>query len=157
VTLSESDDDSQSERLTAPKFVGLSPQAALRKGRGLAVTVKGDCFTGNIFWQSPAAGETIVPGAVVAVQAQQPFTEGAQGFRIPDVTGMTANQAALLLTRLHVKFTLDGVGKILSQKPAPGSIMRTGGTLTLHCQQFRRRRYSLASPKQTTRSGRQNG
>ncbi len=156
VTLTENNSDNQAERITAPKFIGLTPGAALHKGDGLHVTVKGDCFTGNVFWQYPSPGSQLGPGTVVAIQAQQPLTKGVKDFRAPDMTGMSARQAGILLARLNVRFTLDGAGKILSQNPAPGSIMRTGGILTLHCQQAGKNRYSLA-PAGLSLSGESDG
>lgn len=152
LTLAERDSESQSTPVVAPKFIGLTPKAAVRKGEGLRVQVRGDCYAGNVFWQYPASGKKLHPGSVVAIQAQQPLAKGAKDFRTPDMTGMSSRQAALLLARLNVPFSLDGVGKILSQKPAPGSIMRTGGTLTLHCQRAGKINYSLA-PAGLTLSG----
>jgi cell division protein FtsI (penicillin-binding protein 3) len=134
------------KNIKAPNFIGLTPRAAINKGAGSSVTVKGDFGRGNVIWQYPVAGARITPGATVAIQTQAPLSKGDQEFQTPDVVGMSARQASLLLTRLNVPFALDGVGKIVSQKPTSGSIMRTGGTLTLRCQQAGKKTYSMIRP-----------
>ncbi len=146
LTLEKGNSAYAKKSIKAPKFMGLTPQAAINKGKGLQVAVKGDCYVGNVRWQYPAAGSPIEPGSVIAIQTQDPLLKGAKEFRAPDVIGMSARQASLLLTRLNVPFALDGVGKILSQKPASGSIMRTGGILTLRCQQAGKKTYSTLHP-----------
>ncbi len=149
LTLEDDPAELEENYVVTPKFIGLTSKAANSKGAGLDVTVKGDycndCdpYSGVVFWQTPAPGAKILPGSIVAIQTQPPLSKSAKDFQMPDVVGMTASQASLLLTRLNIQFVLDGAGKILSQKPVPGSIIRTGGTLTLSCQRVTGKQYSM--------------
>jgi cell division protein FtsI (penicillin-binding protein 3) len=74
--------------------------------------------------QVPTSGP-LLPPVIVPVVAG-----GADG-RIPDLTGLSARDAAGALSRLRMGARMFGAGLVVEQQPAPGTVIDPGGRVTL--------------------------
>jgi beta-lactam-binding protein with PASTA domain len=72
----------------------------------------------------PTSGP-LLPPVIVPVVAG-----GADG-RIPDLTGLSARDAAGALSRLRMGARMFGAGLVVEQQPAPGTVIDPGGRVTL--------------------------
>ncbi|MFQ5607367.1 MAG: penicillin-binding transpeptidase domain-containing protein [Candidatus Zixiibacteriota bacterium] len=120
-----------------PRFVGLTHTKALDKANETKVTLRGDFTHGDVVWQFPEEGSPLGPDGVVAIQLSRLENPDASQKDnpvrsiIPDLEGLTIQQATLLLARKHLRFKLEGVGRIVHQEPSPGGIISDGSALVL--------------------------
>ena len=105
-----------------------------------------DVAEGGIFYQDPAAGESLEPGSAVNVTVSL----GPQQVEVPEVYGMdlaTAKQtvanAGLYYTVVEVEEN-EPAGTALSTDPAAGTLVDPGATVTLY--------YSSGPPPETTQA-----
>ena len=111
--------------VAVPSLVGLSyAQAALRlQSMGLLLSSGG---TGDrVVSQDPSPGVPAKPGESVAVELGGPAA--AQG--IPDVLGMTEDDAYDALAARGYRLSATGAGIAARQAPAPGASLARGGTV----------------------------
>ncbi|HSH00694.1 MAG TPA: penicillin-binding transpeptidase domain-containing protein [candidate division Zixibacteria bacterium] len=129
--------ENHAEVSDAPRFVGLTHWKAAERAAEHGVTLKGAILEGDVIWQYPAPGAPLGDDKVVAVHVAPAATPGAQPqpntgtHTTPDLTGLTVRQAALLLARLNMPFTVEGYGRIIDQRPLAGSIINSGATVAL--------------------------
>src|SRR5688500_14304411 len=77
-------------------------------------------------FEQPTAGPATAP-EIVTVAATRDGSDA--GF--PDLTGMNARDVARVLARLGMSPRLHGGGRVVRQRPAPGSPIETSGVATL--------------------------
>jgi beta-lactam-binding protein with PASTA domain len=103
-------------------------QAGLRGPSQITTEILATVAPGTIVGQAPHAGEHVSPSAPVILQvADAPAT----GTIVPDLDGLTPQQADSALARVHLKMgaispALDPKAHIASQLPAPGSLREQG-------------------------------
>ena len=86
---------------------------------------------GTIFDQDPPTGTTVSVGTIIHVVA-------AQGVMVPDVSGLSRDQAQSRLTEVRLNLgrmadepSSQPLGTVLSQEPPPGTIASLGTTVDL--------------------------
>ncbi len=106
-------------------------KAVLRE-LGLRATLQGK---GNIVQkQYPEPGTQVAIGSAVVLElGAQPLEEGER-LLMPRVIGLTAREAINRLSLLGVQVDVNGAGRVVNQKPAPGEAIRRGGRCTLECR-----------------------
>ena len=50
---------------------------------------------------------------------------------MPDLRGQSLRKSLRLLQGIHVKISIQGTGKVVSQKPSPGTTLKEGAECTL--------------------------
>lgn len=79
----------------------------------------------TVYEQVPKSGVSLEPGAIVCLYAssEEPRTQ----VTVPNVNGMTAEQAQSTLKSHNLNFTIDGKkGKVISQEPTYGTQVEEG-------------------------------
>ncbi len=117
-----------------PNLVGLSASAAEEwvEHAGLEVQTAGE---GDIVLaQKPLAGKSISENETImlSTQAGAARTEGIRV--VPAVTGLPVRNALNLLAAAGIKAVVDGSGKVVQQKPSPGSRLKASEQVLLHCE-----------------------
>ncbi len=117
----------QPQQLTLPQLAGLTYAEAALRLNALGLLMQSQGSGSQVVAQSPAAGAGIAPGATVTVQmggAQQ--TAG-----VPDVLGLTVQQAEAALSARGYHMVPSGSGVAAQQKPAPGTSLKSGRPVTV--------------------------
>lgn len=109
------------EPTLVPDVAGLTVEEAEKvlQYAGFTTEVHGDgpVVTG----QFPTAGARIRPGSkVVLVTGGATITESVETVEVPDVTGLTRNEAAAALTSVGLRLDAHGEGVAVEQEPPPG-------------------------------------
>ncbi len=124
-----------------PSVVGMSEdqaRATLREAnfKVSVESVGSYVAAGTVVSQSPAGGTATIPGVTVTIQVSNGV---APIVRVPDVVGLTVDEATAQLSAVHlfvvvqhqdVKKDAD-VGIVLSQDPAGGKTLGEGSTVTI--------------------------
>lgn len=92
---------------------------------GLKVDVLGSGST--VVAQMPASGERVLPGAKVLLR-----TDGS--VKMPDLSGWSLSNVMKLDRLLGLKPNVKGSGFVASQSIAPGTVVKTGETLSVKLQ-----------------------
>ncbi len=126
--------------VTVPELVGLSDQDArsrleevgLEHGVRSAVSHP-DAPKGAVLAQSPIPGQQVRPGAPVEVT----LSLGPEMHSIPDVSGLSARQASIVLDRLGFRVTTREAnhsveaGRAFGTEPGPGTELNVPADVTL--------------------------
>jgi len=82
--------------------------------------------------QSPKSGVSLLPGSVICL-----YTDGAEKLqsKVPDLKGMTADQAKDPLTAVNLNIAVTGSGKVVSQDVLAGSPVAEGSVITVTLQE----------------------
>lgn len=99
---------------------------------GSIVEVVGsDLPAGRVIGTIPAGGSRLAPGTVVALRV----SNGQRSFLMPSFVGWELFEARHAALRFSLDIVVGGTGAdgdvVLSQTPAPGTVVRGGATLTL--------------------------
>ncbi|MDK9699392.1 MAG: penicillin-binding transpeptidase domain-containing protein [bacterium] len=115
---------------TVPELIGMSDGAAQRLAQGWVFQREGS--GDHIIAQEPAAGMRVTNNTIRIVLAD----ERAQltSIPVPPVYGMSLRNALAKLSELKLTAEVQGVGKVLTQNPAPGTILPCGSTIQLICE-----------------------
>lgn len=126
--------------ITVPELVGLSDQEARGRlgGMGLEFGVRStvshpDAPEGAVLAQSPIPGQRVRPGAPVEVT----LSRGPEIHSIPDVSGLSARQASIVLERLGFRVTTSEAnhsleaGRAFATEPGPGTELKVPSDITL--------------------------
>lgn len=126
--------------VTVPELVGLSdPEARGRLAElGLEFGVRStvshpDAPEGAVLAQSPIPGQRVRPGAPVEVT----LSRGPEVHSIPDVSGLSARQATIVLERLGFRVTTSEAnhsleaGRAFATEPGPGTELTVPSDVTL--------------------------
>ena len=126
--------------VTVPELVGLSDQEArsrleevgLEHGVRSAVSHP-DAPEGAVLAQSPIPGQQVRPGAPVVVT----LSRGPEVHSIPDVSGLSARQASIVLDRLGFRVNSreanhsTEAGRAFGTEPGPGTELTVPADVTL--------------------------
>jgi cell division protein FtsI (penicillin-binding protein 3) len=78
------------------------------------------------------APETLVPAAYRPAAGREPPPPPSREPGImPDLQGRSAREAAIAAARQGLVVELEGTGRVVSQTPAPGTVIETGDTCRL--------------------------
>ena len=126
--------------VTVPELVGLSDQEARIRLEevGLEHSVRSavshpDAPEGAVLAQSPIPGQQVRPGAPVEVT----LSRGAEMHSVPDVSGLSARQASIVLDRLGFRVTSREAnhsieaGRAFGTEPGPGTELTVPADVTL--------------------------
>ena len=82
--------------------------------------------------QSPKSGVSLLPGSVICL-----YTDGAEKLQsqVPDLKGMTADQAKNSLSAVNLNIAVTGSGKVVSQDVLAGSPVAEGSVITVTLQE----------------------
>ncbi|MBE0417536.1 MAG: Stk1 family PASTA domain-containing Ser/Thr kinase [Coriobacteriia bacterium] len=129
-----------------PDVVGMTESDAMRVLRdadfevGIQREYNGDVPDGQVFSQSPAAGELAPPETVVTIV----ISRGTQLVRVPDVVGKSRGDATSELQAVSFKVNVteefhDTVAKdrVISQSPEGGVSLDAGATVTIRVSKGR--------------------
>ena len=132
------------DRIAVPDVEGISAGAAADAVRdaGLKSTARpiaSDEPPGTVVEQTPAAGEEVSEGTVVALRIaeKRETTPEPAIVRVPDLVGTTSAHARSRLRAIGLRGTQRPVesqrpaGEVISQSPRAGAALREGGTVTL--------------------------
>ena len=121
-----------SETIKVPDLAGKDVVAvlAILESRGLKPSLKGSEFSvaipkGAVIYQDPAPGEEIKKGRAVKIVV----SKGTQALAMPDITGITIQQALLMLEQNGLKPASQAVSHhfqipsetVIAQVPSPGT------------------------------------
>ena len=130
--------DTKGERIV-PLVVGLTAQAAANKAAAAGLTLRGVTKGGDITWQFPAAGPGYKNGKYLVIaadswQSDAGDTADTEAWMVtPNLVGLTAREASLLLSRLGVTFELAGIGRVTDHWPPAGALLRRANSLRIDC------------------------
>jgi len=129
------------QAVKVPDLYGNTPDqaAGILEGVGLELgTVSkdysSDVLEGGIFYQDPAAGESIEPGSAVNITVSL----GPQPVEVPNVFGMDLETAQQTVVNAGLKYTIFKVennkpaGTALSTDPQAGTLVDPGSTVTIY-------------------------
>ncbi len=87
-----------------------------------------------VIWQVPEPGKKVQKGESVSLVLEQSSDTPKGQIRVPDVSGKSMRRAInrLLIEDFEVK--VHGSGKVISQSPKAGEVVRLGSTVVLYCQ-----------------------
>jgi stage V sporulation protein D (sporulation-specific penicillin-binding protein) len=121
--------ESEPEPVTVPGVVNLPLEEAVASLRaaGLNFTLRGD---GDVVReQVPQGGATVLSGTRVVLQLKSGPENGKAEVTVPDLTGLTIKDAAILLEKIGLTLTPSGSGIAVEQKPAPKTKLRRGAAV----------------------------
>lgn len=107
--------------LPVPTAIGRAMRA------GLPVEITGDGLV--VTDQVPAPGSPMKPGDKIQLMAKPTASPSTR--LVPRLTGMTAAEAALILTELQLVPEVHGSGHVAAQTPKPGTVVEVGSTVSL--------------------------
>jgi stage V sporulation protein D (sporulation-specific penicillin-binding protein) len=115
--------------VTVPGVVGSAVGQALARlhEAGLRAEVAGGAG-GLVAAQLPGPGAAVAPGTLVLLEVA-PGGPGDELVSVPNVTGRTMTQAALLLESAGLHLEVEGTGVAVAQSLAPGTAVREGTTV----------------------------
>jgi len=115
--------------VTVPGVVGSAVGQALARlhEAGLRAEVAGGAG-GFVAAQLPGPGAAVAPGTLVLLEVA-PGGPGDELVSVPNVTGRTMTQAALLLESAGLHLEVEGTGVAVAQSLAPGTAVREGTTV----------------------------
>ncbi len=100
---------------------------------GLSLKMKAEGSGDFVLNQQPAPGTRMHKGQEVVLQLFE--VVAADGYlKMPDVTGLPLRQALSKLSVMGLKPVVYGHGKVIRQKPEPGSQVRTGIRVVVECE-----------------------
>jgi membrane peptidoglycan carboxypeptidase len=124
-----------------PSVVGMQEDAARTTLRAAHFKVASQVVasylpTGTVVSQEPAGGTSTIPGVTVTIQVSN---GKAPIVKLPDLIGLTVNEATAQLSALHLFIDVQqqdvhngkNVGIVLSQDPAAGKKLPEGSTVTI--------------------------
>ncbi|RPF46786.1 stage V sporulation protein D (sporulation-specific penicillin-binding protein) [Thermodesulfitimonas autotrophica] len=114
--------------VTVPEVVDLPVHEAIERLRaaGLRFTVRGQ---GDVVRaQVPQGGATVLTGTKVILELKA-APEGGPEVAVPDLTGLTIKDAAVLLEKMGLVLVPEGSGVAVQQTPVPGTRLRRGGSV----------------------------
>jgi membrane peptidoglycan carboxypeptidase len=124
-----------------PSVVGMQEDAARKTLRAAHFKVTSEVVgsylpQGTVVSQDPAGGTTTIPGVTVTIQVSNGV---APVIKLPDLVGLTAQEATAQLSALHLFVDVQrrdvhndkNVGIVLNQDPAAGKQLAEGSTVTI--------------------------
>ncbi|MGE5417199.1 MAG: stage V sporulation protein D [Acidobacteriota bacterium] len=125
----------ENKKVLVPDLVNLGPQdasIALRKA-GLNMQLEGE---GEIVWSQVPKAYTEVSelSRVIVYLSPVPDQQGTGQVTIPDLSGKSLKEAARSLSRLGLHLRPEGYGLAYKQKPAPGTKVSVGSSVTVEFQ-----------------------
>lgn len=115
------------QQVSLPRLSGLTYAEAALRLEALGLLMQSHGSGQQVVSQSPAAGSHVTPGATVTVQLGG--AKQAQG--VPDVLGLTVQQAYAALAAAGYHMLPSGSGVAAQQKPSPGTILKSGQSVTV--------------------------
>jgi stage V sporulation protein D (sporulation-specific penicillin-binding protein) len=79
--------------------------------------------------QVPQDGATVLSGTRVVLQLKAGPENGRVEVTVPDLTGLTIKDAAILLEKIGLTLTPSGSGIAVEQKPEPKTKLKRGGAV----------------------------
>ncbi|MEW6574384.1 MAG: stage V sporulation protein D [Bacillota bacterium] len=114
--------------VTVPELVNLPLHEAVEslKAAGLGFTLRGE---GDVVRaQVPQGGATVLSGTRVVLELKAAPGNGTE-VTVPDVTGLTIKDAAMLLEKVGLTLAPSGSGVARAQEPAAGTKVQRGQTI----------------------------
>ncbi len=119
--------EQQSKQAIVPNLIGQNPDDAARllvAQFGLDVATKG---TGaKVVHQTPAPEAKVPRGTTVILYLNQPESYNVEEVVIPNVTGMTMKDVAIILSDLGLRMEAEGTGVAKSSHPKHGTSVKRG-------------------------------
>ncbi len=118
---------------SVPDVLGKTPKESLAvlHAAGFAARTEGagDVATNQV----PKAGSRVAAGTTVVVYfgPEELYNRGDDFVEVPDVTGKTLKEAALLLGARGLAVQPEGSGIVSRQHPSPGASVRRGSAVTI--------------------------
>jgi stage V sporulation protein D (sporulation-specific penicillin-binding protein) len=119
--------EQQSKQAIVPNLIGQNPDDAARllvAQFGLDVATKG---TGaKVVHQTPAPEAKVPRGTTVILYLNQPESYNVEEVVVPNVTGMTMKDVAIILSDLGLRMEAEGTGVAKSSHPKHGTSVKRG-------------------------------
>jgi cell division protein FtsI/penicillin-binding protein 2 len=101
----------------------------LAEKKGVRIRCRAD--EGKVVWQYPAADRLILAADEILVLVAQPDDPKP---RMIDLRGLTIRKASAFLTRVGIKYSIKGTGRIRKQSVRPGEPITTNQVCRLQCR-----------------------
>ena len=115
------------QKVALPRLAGLTYAEAALRLDALGLLMQSTGSGAQVVGQSPAPGGSVSPGATVTVQ----LGGSKQAAGVPDVLGLTVQQADAALAARGYRLVPKGSGVAVHEKPAPGTILKSGESVTV--------------------------
>ncbi len=115
------------QHVTVPRLAGLTYAEAALRVEGLGLLMRSQGAGTLVAGQRPAPGTKVSPGSTVTVQMGGAKRAGG----VPDVLGMTVQQAYAALAAQGYRMVPQGSGVAAQERPGPGAKLKTGGSVTV--------------------------
>ncbi|MEW6229625.1 MAG: PASTA domain-containing protein, partial [Bacillota bacterium] len=132
--LEQGEDGRSAELVAVPDLIGRSSEdaaKALVTEFGLEVRVKG---SGNVVRdQTPRPGARVARGTTVVLYLDmgELYNVEEENVLVPDLTGKTMKDAALLLTKAGLRMQAEGTGVARFSNPKPGTAVPRGSVVVV--------------------------
>ena len=115
------------QHVTLPNLAGLTYAEAALRVEALGLLMRSRGAGTQVTGQVPSAGTRVSPGTTVSVQ----LGGAKQAGGVPDVLGMTVQEAYAALAAQGYRMVPVGSGVAAHERPGPGAILKTGGSVTV--------------------------
>lgn len=118
--------ETEPKPVTVPEVVNLPLEEAVEslKAAELGFTLKGE---GDVVRaQVPQGGAKVFSGTRVVLELKEGPENDRSEVTVPDVTGLTIKDTAILLEKVGLSLNISGTGVAVEQKPAPKTKVRRG-------------------------------
>ncbi|MEW6191732.1 MAG: stage V sporulation protein D, partial [Bacillota bacterium] len=118
--------EEEPEQVKVPDVVNLPLHEAVQnlKTAGLGFILRGE--GGMVRMQVPQGGATVPAGTRVILELKAGLQSGKTAVTVPDLTGLTMKDAAVLLEKVGLVLVPSGSGIAVEQEPGPGTKVSPG-------------------------------